>query len=63
MPLTTRPCQKYIDVVHKQTSERRPATVRTDGVVVDKNGTFDETTWTTSQLPNTDTKPLKPPQQ
>lgn len=45
MPLTTQPCQKYIDVVHTETGEIRPATVRTDGVVIDKDGSFDESDW------------------
>ena len=49
MPLTTQPCQKYVDVVHKETGERRPATVQTDGTVIDKDGSFKETVWEVSQ--------------
>lgn len=49
MSLTTHPCQKYIDVVHKETGERRPATVKPDGTVIDKDGSFDEKAWDVSQ--------------
>lgn len=58
MTLTTQPCQKYIGVVHKETGQRKPATVKPDGIVIDKNGGFNEDEWEVSQptkISNTNT--------
>lgn len=49
MPLKTEPCQKFVEVVHIDSGVRKPATVRVDGVVVDKDGPFDQGEWAVSQ--------------
>jgi hypothetical protein len=45
MTLTTEPCQKFIYVTHTESGIRKPATVKVDGTVVDKDGSFDEDEW------------------
>lgn len=50
MPLTAPPCQKHVTVTHTETGEQRPATVTTDGLVVDKDGDFNDTNWTVQSV-------------
>lgn len=45
MTLTTDRCRKFVEVEHKETGERVPATVTTDGTVVDVDGRFNGDEW------------------